>query len=197
MRIAAWTLAESASPAGAAGIVGLAFLASALLPIALEPFLIVLTTNLPHLWRRFAACFAAGSVLGAVAIYAVGTFFLTTFGLGIIRFWGEEQAWERILQTAHSDWWLVPVAAVAVGPGPMKLVAMAAGAAGLAFLPFLAVLVAGRIVRFYAISFFSRKFGQQMHAFYLQGRRKAVYLSVLALCLALLVGWAVARALIY
>jgi len=197
VRVGRWILTESATAAGAAGIVVLAFAASAIVPIALEPFLIILTTNLPHLWRRFALCFSAGSVLGAVAVYFVGTFFLSTFGLAVIRFWGEEQAWARVLETAHSNWWLVPVAAVAVGPGPMKLVAMAAGAAGISFAPFLAVLVAGRLVRFFALALFSRKFGQTMHAWYVQGRRRAVFAAVAVLCVVLVVGWLAVRAFIY
>ena len=71
-RVGLWILREASSPHGAAGIVGLAFLGSAFVPIALEPFLIVLVTNLPSLWRRFAICFAAGSGLGGVFTYTAG-----------------------------------------------------------------------------------------------------------------------------
>jgi membrane protein YqaA with SNARE-associated domain len=197
IRVGVWILKEAATLPGAVAIVLVSFLGSAFVPIMLEPFLIVLTTNLPHLWRRFALCFALGSILGGVATYVIGRLFVATVGMSIVRFWGEEAAWERVLEGARSSWWLIPVALVAVGPGPMKLVTMAAGAARLAFPPFLAVLVAGRIVRFYVVSYFSRAFGKRMHAWYVSGRKRAVYVAAAALGAVLAAAYLVARAVIF
>ncbi len=197
IRVGVWILKEAATLPGAIGIATLSFLGSAFVPIMLEPFLIVLTTNLPHLWRRFAFCFALGSVLGGVATYVIGYLFVATVGMSIVRFWGEEAAFEQLLSSARSSWWLIPVALVAVGPGPMKLVTMAAGAAKLAFLPFLGVLIAGRIVRFYSVSYFSRIFGKQMHEWYVAGRKRTVYLATAGLALALTIAYLIARAIIF
>lgn len=196
-RVGLWILREASSPHGAAGIVALAFGGSAFIPIALEPFLIVLVTNLPTLWRRFAFCFAAGSVLGGVFTYTVGYLFFPTIGLPIIQFWGEEESWARVLELAQSRWWILPVAFVAVGPGSMKLVSMAAGAAHVPFWGFLLVFVVGRIVRFVTIAYTARAFGHRMHVWYTTGHRRYVYLSLTALVAALIGVYAVLRSLLF
>ncbi len=196
-RVGLWILREASSPHGAVGIVALAFGGSAFIPIALEPFLIGLVTNLPSLWRRFAFCFAAGSVLGGVFTYTVGYLFFPTIGLPIIQFWGEEESWARVLELAQSRWWILPVAFVAVGPGSMKLVSMAAGAAHVPFWGFLLVFVVGRIVRFVSIAYCARVFGHRMHVWYTTGHRRYVYLSLAALVAALVGAYAVLRSLLF
>jgi membrane protein YqaA with SNARE-associated domain len=197
IRVGVWILRESATLHGAAAIVLLSFLGSAFVPIMLEPFLIILTTNLPALWRRFALCFAVGSVLGGVATYVIGWLFIESIGMSIVRFWGEEAAFEQVLAHARSTWWLVPVGIVSVGPGPMKLVTMAAGAANLAFPPFLLVLVVGRLVRFYGVSYMSRLFGKRMHEWYVAGRRRTVYIAVCAVGAVLAIAYLTARVIIF
>jgi len=197
IRVGVWILNEAATLPGALAIIAVSFLGSALVPIALEPFLIVLTTNLPNLWRRFALCFSVGSILGGLSSYVIGFLFVGSIGMRIVRFWGEEAAFAHLLEGARSSWWLVPVGVVAVGPGSMKLVAMAAGAAKLAIGPFLAVLVAGRLVRFYALSYFSRAFGKRLHMWYVNGRRTTIYVAVASLGAVLLAAYFVARAIIF
>lgn len=197
IRVGTWILREAATLPGALAMVGLAFVGSAFVPVALEPFLIVLTTNLPHLWRRFALCFATGSILGGVTTYVIGYLFFATFGLAIVRFWGEEALFESIVSQTQSSWWLVPVGVVAVGPGPMKLVTMAAGAANVPFASFLLVLVAGRLVRFLVTSYVARVFGKRMHEWYVTGNRRAVYVGVALFCAALLIAYLSVRAIIF
>lgn len=197
IRVGTWILREAATFPGAVALVALSFVGSAFVPIMLEPFLIVLTTNLPRLWRRFAFCFTFGSILGGVATYLIGLLFISTVGMSIVRFWGEEAVFEQLLAQARSSWWLVPVGIVAVGPGPMKLVTMAAGAARLSFWPFLLVLVVGRILRFYTVSYLSRVFGKRMHAWYVSGRRRTVYISVCVVGAVLLAVYLAARAIIF
>jgi len=196
-RTALWILREAASIHGAAGIVGVSFLGSAFVPIALEPFLIVLVTNLPNLWRRFAFCFAAGSVLGGIFTYTVGYLFFPAIGLPIIQFWGEEAAWAHVLELARSRWWILPVAFVSVGPGSMKLVSMAAGAAHVPFWGFVLVFVGGRIVRFVVLAYASRAFGRQMHAWYTGGHKRYVVASLVAVVLALAGAYALVRAWLF
>jgi membrane protein YqaA with SNARE-associated domain len=196
IRVGSWVLKEAATWPGAVGMIVLSFLGSAFIPLALEPFVIVLTTNLPRLWRRFALCFAIGSILGGVATYVVGYLFFTTFGLPVIRFWGEEDLWEKVLALAHSSWWVLPVGVVSIGPGPTKLVTMAAGAANVAFPAFLLVLVTGRLIRFYATAYFARVFGQRMHEWYVSGRKRAVYVSVVILTAALIAAYVATRAIL-
>ncbi len=195
--VGGWILREAATVPGAAALVLLSFVGSAFVPIMLEPFLIVLTTNIPLLWRRFALFFSVGSILGGIATYVIGYLFVASVGLPIVRFWGEEAAFTHILAEARSSWWLVPVGIVSIGPGPMKLVTMAAGAARLPFAPFFAVLVAGRLIRFYVLSYLSRIFGKRMHEWYASGRRRTVYATVISVCVALTLAYILARSVIF
>lgn len=197
IRIGTWILKDAERPSGAATIVAASFFASAVIPLALEPFLIILTTNLPHLWRRFALSFAAGSILGGVVNYAVGLFLFDWLGDPVIRFWGEQQTWNEILTLAQGRWGLVPVAIVSFGPGPMKLTAMAAGAAGVPFWAFLAILVTGRVVRFSAIALFAKYFGVKIHTLYKEGHKRKVAAAIALVCLALALAYASVRIFVF
>jgi hypothetical protein len=97
-----WVLREAETRTGAAAMVALSFTGSAFVPIFLEPPLILLTSGLPNLWRRFALLFAAGSVLGGVATYVIGYAFVETVGLAVIRFWGAEASWAHLMELAQA-----------------------------------------------------------------------------------------------
>lgn len=186
-RFVAWVLHEAETPAGGAGLVALSFTGSALIPIFLEPPLILLTTGLPYLWRRFALLFAAGSILGGIATYIVGYAFVETLGSSVVRFWGAEASWNYLLSVARGGWGFAVLAAIAVGPGPYKLVTMAAGATAMPFPAFLAILVVGRLARFLAVAWLTRLFGPKMLQWLKIGHTPRLYAAVAALLLAGLV----------
>jgi membrane protein YqaA with SNARE-associated domain len=77
-RFYAWVLREAHTIEGGVGLVVLAFTGSAIVPLLLEPPLVVLTSGIPRLWRRFALLFALGSIVGGIFTYVVGYAFIET-----------------------------------------------------------------------------------------------------------------------
>jgi membrane protein YqaA with SNARE-associated domain len=154
-----WVLDEAHTTRGSFGLVALAFTGSAIIPLLLEPPLVVLTSGLPRLWRRFALLFALGSIVGGVFTYVVGYAFIETIGQVVIRAWAAEGMWSHFLEIARSRWGFAMVAAISIGPGPYKIITMAAGAASMPFPAFLAILVVGRCARFLAVSWLTKVFG--------------------------------------
>jgi membrane protein DedA with SNARE-associated domain len=66
-----------------------------------------------------------------------------------------------MIMAVQGRWGFALVAYIALGPGPYKLVTMAAGAAEMSFPAFLAILVFGRSVRFLIVSWLARLFGER------------------------------------
>ena len=178
-----WVLREAETRTGAAAMVALSFTGSAFVPIFLEPPLILLTSGLPNLWRRFALLFAAGSVLGGVATYVIGYAFVETVGLAVIRFWGAEASWAHLMELAQGRWGFAAVAAIALGPGPYKLVTMAAGATQMPFLAFFGILTAGRSLRFLAVAWLTRAFGSRVRGWLRRVPAPAMAAAAVALAL--------------
>jgi len=155
-------LDEAHTTRGSVGLVALAFTGSAIIPLLLEPPLVVLTSGLPRLWRRFALLFALGSIVGGVFTYIVGYAFIETVGRVVIRAWAAEGMWTHFLEIARSRWGFAMVAAISIGPGPYKIITMAAGAASMPFPVFLGILVVGRCARFLAVSWLTKVFGPRV-----------------------------------
>jgi membrane protein YqaA with SNARE-associated domain len=181
-----WVLREAHTAAGAVGLVVLAFTGSAIIPLLLEPPLVVLTNGVPRLWRRFALLFAFGSIVGGVFTYVIGYAFVETVGRFVIRAWAAEGMWEHFLALARSRWGFAIVAAISLGPGPYKIITMAAGAAAMPFPAFLAILAVGRCARFLAVSWLAKVFGPRVSTWLGARADTAHYVAIVALAAAAL-----------
>jgi membrane protein YqaA with SNARE-associated domain len=179
-----WVLRESHTTAGGAGLVVLAFTGSAIVPLLLEPPLVVLTNGVPRLWRRFALLFAFGSIVGGVFTYVVGYAFIETVGQFVIKAWAAEGMWEHFLALARSRWGFAMVAAISLGPGPYKIITMAAGAAAMPFPAFLAILAVGRCARFLAVSWLAKVFGPRVSQWLGARADTAHYVAIIVLAVA-------------
>jgi membrane protein YqaA with SNARE-associated domain len=182
-----WVLREAHTVEGGAGLVVLAFTGSAIVPLLLEPPLVVLTSGVPRLWRRFALLFALGSIIGGVFTYVIGYAFIETVGRFVIRAWAAEGMWSHFLDIARSKWGFAMVAAISIGPGPYKIITMAAGAAGMSFPAFLGILVVGRCARFLAVSWLTKVFGPRVSRWIGTRTDTAHYVAIAVLAAAALV----------
>ena len=113
-------------------------------------------------WARLFASLALSS-LGGVAMYVVGYAFFQTIGHFLLRLGGLEAHWPHLLELARGATGYVLLTYITIGPGPYKLVTLAAGAVEMPFPAFLAILVIGRSLRFLAVSGFGRLFGDRFH----------------------------------
>ncbi len=114
-------------------------------------------------WRLAAVC-TAGSVLGGVIGYSIGTFAMATLGQWVVNTYHLQNAF----QTFHDQfnkWGVLIILAKGLTPIPFKLVTIASGVAGLNLGAFVLAAIATRGARFFIIAALVRKFGEPIRVF--------------------------------
>lgn len=105
----------------------------------------------PHRVWRLVAWAIAGSIVGGLIAFAIGAFAFDALGAPLFDWLGFDRAdLERSEELFdRHGWWFVLLSTIT--PVSTKMVCIAAGAFGVPFLPFVAVLVIGRTMRFLVI----------------------------------------------
>ncbi len=114
-------------------------------------------------WRLAAVC-TAGSVLGGLIGYSIGTFAMATLGQWVVNTYHLQNAF----QTFHDQfnkWGVLIILAKGLTPIPFKLVTIASGVAGLNLGAFVLAAIATRGARFFIIAALVRKFGEPIRVF--------------------------------
>lgn len=144
------TLRWSAHPRAPWMLGAVSFAESSFFPIPPDVMLIPMSLARPKRAMALAGWTTVASVAGALLGYAIGL-----FALEAVEPWLREFGyWESYLQAA--DWferwgfWVVLVAGFS--PIPYKVFTVAAGAAAIALLPFVAASLVGRGLRFYLVA---------------------------------------------
>jgi membrane protein YqaA with SNARE-associated domain len=145
------------------GLLALAFLDSSGIPIAntLDAYLIFLAIKEPHRAYWYAAIAVAGSTIGNVALFLAARH-------GGRRFLRRAESGRRLrFRRWFERFGLVTVFIPAVMPIPMplKIFVISAGALHTRFLPFLAVILAARIPRYFGETWLGVKLGQESTAY--------------------------------
>ncbi len=144
---------------GIPGLLAIAFLDSAALPIIGGPDAIVLLLA----WQRPAHIFfiilaaAAGSTLGCLVLYNVGR---AGGEIGLARFSPERRAWVK-QKLDHNASVAVMAASTAPPPFPTKLVILAAGAFRVRQTKFLYGVLVGRLTRYSLVAIVGARFGNE------------------------------------
>jgi membrane protein YqaA with SNARE-associated domain len=154
-----WTLHWAETPKSLAALFLIAFAESSVFPIPPDVLLIAIVASRPAWWIRAAALCTIGSALGALLGYAIGAVFMATLGQPIIAFYGAEHHWDRVVALYTGEWGIWFLAGAAFTPIPYKVATIAAGATGMALLPFVAISIAGRAARFVLVAAILRVFG--------------------------------------
>lgn len=143
-----WTLAWAEHPQAAYALFFIALVEASMFPIPPDILLLALALGKPKAAMRFAAVTTAGSTVGAVLGYAIGMFLLVSIGQPVIEFYGLTSQYAQA-----GDWFAeygVSIVLVAgFSPIPFKVITIAAGAFGLAFIPFILASLASRGARFF------------------------------------------------
>jgi len=114
-------------------------------------------------WRLAAIC-TAGSVVGGLIGYGIGTFAMATLGQWIVDTYHLQAAF----QTFHDQfnkWGVWIILAKGLTPIPFKLVTIASGVANLNLVSFVLACAATRGLRFFIIAALVRKFGEPIKTF--------------------------------
>ena len=157
-----WTLQWAESPQALTALFLIALVESSVFPIPPDVLLIAIVAARPRAWLRAAAACAAGSTIGAVVGYAIGSGFMATLGQPIVDFYGAQENWDRVVALYNGEWGIWFLAGAAFTPIPFKVATIAAGATQLSFAPFVLVSLVGRGARFVLVAAILRVFGAEV-----------------------------------
>ncbi len=132
---------------------------SSVFPIPPDVLLIAIVASSSLLWIRAAALCTVGSVLGAMGGYVIGLTLMATVGQAIVNFYNAQHHWSKVVELYNGEWGIWFLAAAAFTPIPYKVATIAAGATGMAFVPFILVSIVGRGARFFLVAGLLRLFG--------------------------------------
>jgi membrane protein YqaA with SNARE-associated domain len=178
-----WTMHWADTPQSVAALFLIAFVESSFFPIPPDVLLIAIVAASTRRWLAAAAVCTAGSVMGALLGYLIGQVFMATLGQAIVDFYGAQQAWDQVVALYRGEWGIWFLAAAAFTPIPYKVATIAAGATGMALLPFVGVSLIGRGARFFLVATLLRVLGPAVRAF-IEKHFDAVALAFLVLLVA-------------
>lgn len=163
-RLYDWVLGWADRPGGAWALFGIAFAEASFFPIPPDVLLIPLSLGRPRRSLWFALVCTAGSVLGAIGGFMIGTFLFASVGQAILEVYGVTRQYAELGQMFNDNLWLT-LGTAGFTPIPFKVFTIAAGAFGVAFLPFVVVSAASRGARFFLVAGLLRVFGEQIRGF--------------------------------
>jgi len=159
-----WVLGWADRPGGAWALFGIAFAESSFFPIPPDALLIPLVLGRPTRGLWFATVCTAGSVLGAIAGYMIGSFLFASIGQAILDFYGATDHYLSLGQMFNENLWLT-LGTAGFTPIPFKVFTIAAGAFAVAFLPFVVVSTVSRGARFFIVAGLLTVFGERIREF--------------------------------
>ncbi|MDP8222332.1 MAG: hypothetical protein P9L99_03160 [Candidatus Lernaella stagnicola] len=126
-RLYDWVLHWAETPYAVPALFFLALAESSFFPIPPDALLIVMCLGLVHRSFRYAAWCSVGSIIGGVAGYYIGYFFLATVGVKIINFY---HGWEIVLSLAdkYSQYGVLFLGTAGFTPIPYKVFTIVTGA---------------------------------------------------------------------
>ena len=154
-----WMLHWAETPQALTALFLIAVLESSIFPIPPDVLLIAIVAARPMWWLRSALICTLGSVIGAVGGYVIGSGFMVAIGQPIVDAYGLQSEWDQVVTLYNGRWGLWFLAGAAFTPIPFKVATIAAGATGMALVPFLLVVAIGRPLRFLLVAGILRVFG--------------------------------------
>lgn len=138
-----------------------AVLESIIIPIPVDPLLVAVVLAKPMKWLRMALTCTLASVIGGAGGWALGAI----LGLSIhdiLAMFPEKLAAPTafaVVEAGFASWGLILVFIGAFSPLPYKVIAVSAGLLGFGLLPFIAVSLVGRGLRFTIVAAIARHHG--------------------------------------
>ncbi len=168
-----WVLHWADTKYGAVALFILAFAESSFFPIPPDALLIALVLGAQTKAFKFAANCTIGSVLGALAGYAIGHFLwwtpsneftgIATFFFNNIPSFTPEAFFKIQKMYEQYDFWIIFTAGFT--PIPYKIITISSGAFSINMVMFIVASVISRGARFFLVAFLIWKFGPQIKLF--------------------------------
>lgn len=159
-----WVLGWADRPGGSWALFGIAFAESSFFPIPPDALLIPLVIGRPTRGLWFAMICTAGSVLGAVVGYMIGSFLFASVGQAILDFYGATDHYVALGRMFNENLWLT-MGTAGFTPIPFKVFTIAAGAFAVTFVPFVVVSTISRGARFFIVAGLLSLFGVRIREF--------------------------------
>ena len=151
-----WTQSRFALPA--AGLLG--FLENTIILFALEPlFLPLMASRGKGAWT-VAAALLIGNIIGGIALYFVGLWAAEAVIEPLVGWMGAAESYAETATDMEENGF-VSLFLVGITPLPFQVGAVAAGAVGMAFVPFLIAMTISRGIRYFAESLLIMAIGQR------------------------------------
>jgi membrane protein YqaA with SNARE-associated domain len=140
----------------------IAFAESSFFPIPPDVLLIALVLGDPRKAFRFASICLAGSVLGGISGYIIGSGFWAATSSFFYQLPGlTPEAFDQMARR-YDEYGLAIVFLAAFTPIPYKLITISAGVFQISFLPFILASMVGRGARFFLVALLLYKFGERI-----------------------------------
>ena len=150
-RIYDWVIALSQSPRATWALALVSAAEASFFPIPPDVMLVPMCIAKREKAWYFAFVATAGSVIGGLFGYAIGSLLYETIGHYLIALYGGEQAMEnyKTLFAEHGHWIIL---LKGLTPIPYKIVTIAAGVAGYSIPLFIGLSIITRAARFYMVA---------------------------------------------
>jgi len=163
-RLYDWVLRWADRPGGVSALFGIAFAEASFFPIPPDVLLLPLALGRPQRAFWFALICTAGSVLGAIAGYLIGSFLFASIGQPILDLYGAGDQYENLGRMYNDNLWLT-LGTAGFTPVPFKVFTIAAGAFSVSFVPFVFISALSRSARFFLVAGLIRLFGERIRGF--------------------------------
>lgn len=159
-----WILGWADTRYGPWALFLLAFTEASFFPIPPDVLLIALAVSMPTRAFKYALIVTAGSVLGGILGYAIGVYFMGTFGDSLVELYGLTEGFNRIGEFYKKyDAWAVAVSGFT--PIPYKLFTIGAGVFRIDIWVFIIASIIGRALRFFIIATIIYYYGEPIKKF--------------------------------
>lgn len=147
-RLYHWTLSWAEHPEARWALFAIAVIEASVFPIPPDVLLIALALGRPKESLKYAAYCTSGSMLGAVLGYLIGWLLFASVAQPLLEFYGAMEQFDKV-QGWFAEYGILIVLIAGFSPIPFKVITIAAGSFGLAFLPFILAALVSRGARFY------------------------------------------------
>jgi membrane protein YqaA with SNARE-associated domain len=154
----------AASPLAPLWLAAIAFAESSFFPVPPDVLLVPMSLARPDRAFRYAAICTAASVIGGIVGYLIGFALFDVMARPLLQFYHYEPAFNAF-QERFREYGVYIILIKGLTPIPYKIVAIAAGAARLDILIFIAASILTRGVRFFVIALLLRQFGEPVRMF--------------------------------
>ncbi len=158
-----WVLHWAYTPYALPALFLISFAEASFFPIPPDVLLIALVLGKPRGWVRIAAVCTAGSLLGAVAGYAIGWGLWAAVDQFFFAYVFSPEVFQGMVAKYDANGFLT-VFTAAFTPIPFKVITIAAGVAQISLVSLVAGSLLGRAMRFFLVAGLLARFGEPMKA---------------------------------